>query len=322
MKLGSLFAGIGGFELAATWAGITPVWSNERDKFCCDVLRKNFKHRIIEEDIRKINTADLEPIDILSGGFPCQPFSTAGRRKGTSDDRHLWPEMFRIIRSIRPTFVVGENVRGLVNWGGGLVFESVQADLESEGYETTSYILPACGVNAPHKRERIWIIAHTDRHDAIGQELGKIGSTSNGSQGPEEERERIRRVASRIHDPRTSTNADGTGRRQRNISKKSIGTGFNTGIHHEEFPRTYPNADRVGSEEPRRSIESSHPTTYGTWEASWVVGNDRWPLESPIRNGGDGFSAGLVRSAIAAAGNAIVPQVAYEIFKVIKQINL
>jgi DNA (cytosine-5)-methyltransferase 1 len=101
-------------------------------------------------------------IDIISGGFPCQPYSTAGKRKGKEDERHLWPEMLRAIREIHPRWVVGENVLGLVNWSGGLVFHEVQTDLEAQGYEVFPYVLPACAVNAPHERYRIWFVAYSD----------------------------------------------------------------------------------------------------------------------------------------------------------------
>jgi len=100
-----------------------------------------------------------EPI-VLTGGFPCQPFSLAGKRKGTEDDRHLWPEMLRLIREIAPKYVVGENVGGIISWDGGLVFEQVQTDLEAEGYEVQPFILPACAVNAPHRRDRCWFVAN------------------------------------------------------------------------------------------------------------------------------------------------------------------
>jgi DNA (cytosine-5)-methyltransferase 1 len=102
-------------------------------------------------------------IDILTGGFPCQPYSTAGKRLGKEDDRHLWPEMLRAIREIQPRYVVGENVSGLVNWNGGMVFDEVQADLEAQGYEVRPFILPACAVNAPHRRDRVWFVAYSDK---------------------------------------------------------------------------------------------------------------------------------------------------------------
>ena len=101
-------------------------------------------------------------MDVISGGFPCQPYSTAGKRLGKEDERHLWPEMLRAIREVSPRWVVGENVRGLVNWNDGLVFDEVQADLEAEGYEVQPFLLPACAVNAPHRRDRIWFVAHAD----------------------------------------------------------------------------------------------------------------------------------------------------------------
>ena len=100
-------------------------------------------------------------IDVLTGGFPCQPYSQAGKRLGTEDDRDKWPEMLRAVREIQPTWVVGENVLGLTNWNGGMVFEQVQADLEAEGYEVQSYVLPAAGVGAPHQRYRVFIVAYS-----------------------------------------------------------------------------------------------------------------------------------------------------------------
>ena len=104
---------------------------------------------------------DKERIDILTGGFPCQPFSAAGKRRGTSDNRYLWPEMFRVIKDFKPIWVVAENVRGLLNIEGGMVFDKVLSDLEAAGYEVRAFVIPACAVNAPHRRDRVWIVAHT-----------------------------------------------------------------------------------------------------------------------------------------------------------------
>lgn len=106
---------------------------------------------------------------ILTGGFPCQPFSHAGRRQGTADDRYKWPDMFAVIRNVRPEWVVAENVRGLATWNNGLVLETVCSDLESEGYEVQPLVIPACAVGAPHRRDRIWIVAH--RH-MLGNRAG------------------------------------------------------------------------------------------------------------------------------------------------------
>lgn len=180
-----LFSGIGGFALAAQ-----TVWGEEyenigfcdNDKFCQQVLKKHWPNSPIYGDIRQLTAdtacqrsiedgqnsgrsaqrsarSDLAPL-LITGGFPCQPFSQAGRRKGTADDRHLWPEMFRVIREFAPLWVVAENVRGLVTWNDGMVLEQVCTDLESEGYEVQPFIIPAVALGAPHRRDRIWFVAH------------------------------------------------------------------------------------------------------------------------------------------------------------------
>ena len=163
MNHGSLFSGIGGFDLASEWMGWTNVFHCEIEEFPRKVLEYHFPNSITYEDIKQTDfTIHRGQIDILTGGFPCQPYSAAGKRLGKEDDRHLWPEMLRAVREIQPRWVVGENVRGLVNWNGGLVFEEVQADLENEGYEVQPFILPAAGVNAPHRRDRVWFVAYSN----------------------------------------------------------------------------------------------------------------------------------------------------------------
>lgn len=161
MYHGSLFSGLGGFDLAASWVGWDNTFHSDIDPFCLSILKHHFPNATTYSDIRG---TDFMPwrnrIDVLSGGFPCQPFSQAGKRKGTSDDRHLWPEMLRAIREIRPRWVVGENVLGITNWNGGMVFEQVCADLETENYSVQPFVLPACGANAPHQRYRTWFVAH------------------------------------------------------------------------------------------------------------------------------------------------------------------
>jgi DNA (cytosine-5)-methyltransferase 1 len=165
MRHGSLFSGIGGFDLAAEWCGWENVFHCECNPFGQKVLKHHFPNSISYNDITKTDfTIHRGTIDIISGGFPCQPYSSAGKRLGKEDERHLWPEMLRAIREIQPSWVVGENVRGLTNWNGGLVFDEVQTELEAEGYEVLPFLLPACAVNAPHRRDRIWFIAYSDRN--------------------------------------------------------------------------------------------------------------------------------------------------------------
>jgi DNA (cytosine-5)-methyltransferase 1 len=159
---GSLFSGIGGFDLAAEWAGFENIFHCEWNEFGQKVLKYYWPNAISYADITKTDfTIHRGNIDVLTGGFPCQPYSVAGKRKGKEDDRHLWPEMLRAIREIAPLYIVGENVGGLVSWNGGMVFDEVQTDLENEGYEIQPVILPACAIGAEHRRDRIWIVAYS-----------------------------------------------------------------------------------------------------------------------------------------------------------------
>ena len=161
MKHASLFSGEGGFDLAAEWMGWENRFHCEINDFCKKILKFYWPNAISHGNIKETDfTIYRGLINVLSGGFPCQPYSLAGARKGKEDERHLWPEFFRAIKEIQPDWVVGENVRGIVNWNGGLVFDEVQADLESAGYEVQPFILPASGVGADHIRERVWFVAH------------------------------------------------------------------------------------------------------------------------------------------------------------------
>ena len=154
MKHLDLFSGIGGFALAAAWAGFETIGFAEVDPFCSQVLHKHWPHVRNFGDVKTISA--MENITLITGGFPCQPFSSAGKRKGREDDRHLWPEFNRIIHAIKPTWVVAENVTGIID----LELDNVLDDLETAGYETGTYIIPASAIGAPHRRERVWIVAH------------------------------------------------------------------------------------------------------------------------------------------------------------------
>lgn len=158
----SLFSGIGGLDLAAEMAGIRTVGQCEWADYPTQILEKHWPDVPKWRDIRTLTAESfyektgLRTVDIVSGGFPCQPFSVAGKHGGKDDDRYLWPEMLRVIREICPLWVIGENVPGIVN----LALDTVLADLENEGYEAQPLIVPACGIDAPHKRERVCILAH------------------------------------------------------------------------------------------------------------------------------------------------------------------
>jgi DNA (cytosine-5)-methyltransferase 1 len=299
MNHGSLFSGIGGFDLAAEWAGWNNTFHCEWNPFGQRVLKHHFPKSISYNDITKTDfTIHKGNIDVLSGGFPCQPYSTAGLRKGKEDERHLWPQMLRAIREIKPSWVVGENVRGLVNWGGGLVFDEVQTDLEAEGYEVLPFLLPACAVNAPHRRDRIWFVAYANnegtsaRFGQIQKEDGKISERNNDAELSDSSYGNV-------------TDSDGNGL-QGSIQRKC---NDKQGRHRQ-----------IGITKEHLHFNKS------TMEArKW----DNFPTKPSICGGDDGlpreldgitFSKWKIES-IKAYGNAIVPQVAYEIFKTIKQIE-
>lgn len=167
MRALSLFSGIGGMDLASYWAGIHTAAFCEKEHFCQNVLRNHWPNVPIYDDVKKITKEQLmrdgvitnkEKIDIITGGFPCQPFSIAGKQKSKGDDRYLWPEMHRIIRELKPNWVVGENVVGIVK----LALDDILTDLEKEGYTCRTFVFPVAAVGAPHQRQRVWIVAYSN----------------------------------------------------------------------------------------------------------------------------------------------------------------
>jgi len=183
MKHLDLFSGIGGFALACKWAGIETIGFVEIDSFCQKVLNKNFPNIPIVGDIRDVKEDTFpKPVDIITGGFPCQPFSLAGQRRGEADDRYLWPAMCNVIKEYKPTWVLGENVAGIIS----MAFYQVLSDLEDIGYEAQALVIPACAINAPHKRDRVWFIAHSKSHtldvNVSGQDSQDVKQKCNANQ--------------------------------------------------------------------------------------------------------------------------------------------
>lgn len=198
----SLFSGIGGFDLAAEWVGWKNVFHCEINEFCAQILKYHFPNADHYEDIKTTDfTKWRGKINVLSGGFPCQPFSLAGRRKGAEDDRYLWPQMLRAIQEIKPDWVVGENVAGIITMvqpGKAVelgrsatlfgedykdeeiqqqyVIETVCQDLEHSGYSIQPILIPACAVGAPHRRDRVWFIAN--RTDTGAESMQQAGQNS------------------------------------------------------------------------------------------------------------------------------------------------
>jgi DNA (cytosine-5)-methyltransferase 1 len=284
----SLFSGIGGFDLAAEWMGWKNVFNCEWEEFPRQVLKHHFPNAIQHGDIKELDaTTYAGRIDILTGGFPCQPYSLAGKRKGKEDERHLWPEMLRVIRECSPRYVVGENVRGLVGWNGGLVFEEVCADLEAQGYAVQPFVLPAAGVGScPHRRDRVWFVANsgsTNGKPIIGREWREQSNQRN----------EVRSNLEPISEERTTSNSDGIR------------------LEH----RTQPGSIAEGKREIWKRIAGQSTPT------SWTG----FPTVPPVCGGDDGLPKELDgitfskwrRESIKAYGNAIVPQVALQIFKAI-----
>lgn len=162
LTVGSLFSGIGGMDLGFERAGFHVAWQVESDPFCQAVLKKHWPNAKLYSDIREVKPDELQPVDVLCGGFPCQPVSLSGKQKGQHDERWLWPEFARIVRGIRPAYVVVENVPGLLTVDGGWLFGTILSDLAACGYDAEWQVLPAAAFGAWHRRDRLFIVAYSD----------------------------------------------------------------------------------------------------------------------------------------------------------------
>ena len=174
---GSLFAGIGGFDLGFERAGFQTIWQVERDDFCLELLERYYPNVRRLRDIADAENANLETPTVITGGFPCQPVSIAGQRRAQADARWLWPTMCSIIAKLRPPFVVIENVPGLLSAG----YDEVCADLESEAYAVGTLIIPACAFGYPHLRNRLWILAYTESMRMAGRGAAGCGGSARQS---------------------------------------------------------------------------------------------------------------------------------------------
>jgi DNA (cytosine-5)-methyltransferase 1 len=332
MNHGSLFSGIGGFDLAAEWMGWNNTFHCEWMPFPRKVLNHYWPNSISYEDITKTDfTIHRGTIDILTGGFPCQPYSSAGKRLGKEDERHLWPHMLRVISEVKPTYVVGENVRGLTNWNGGMVFEEVCVDLESQGYEVQPILLPACAVGAPHRRDRVWFVAYNAaysnsrrlerseeiRWNSINAEWeSEFGTATNTNLLRQHERE----CDNEEQSSERGVNAF-------NDLNENDGFKFTTNTERKRF-QSGTNSGEIRIE--KRNVETKRNKS-STWLTS-INKQSNWknfPTQSAICGGDDGLPTKLDRitfpkwraESIKGYGNAIVPQVAYEIFKVIAEMD-
>ena len=346
-------------------------WENvfhcEWNEFGKKVLHHYWPNAESFDDITKTDfTKYANQIDILTGGFPCQPYSQAGKRQGKEDERHLWPQMLRAIREIKPKYIVGENVFGLLNWNGGMVFDEVHSDLEFEGYEVQAVVIPAAAVNAPHGRDRVWFVATNTKHLRCEQcqqqgqsrcgkgvskgicdhgiitntqfkSTGSDGRTNNETEG------NVRRGNEgdvfgtlRGNGITSNTNriSDWGGAKQSSAAHKQGRSGkTNSGIGNEgeqQFIRDIASEGNAADTDLSRCQtkgEQSESTTQNQRIEHPRGGWEQFPTQSPICGGDDGIPTQLDgitfskwrNESIKAYGNAIVPQVAYEIFKAIER---
>ncbi|MEI2273587.1 DNA cytosine methyltransferase [Sphingobacterium sp. ML3W] len=363
LRHGSLFSGIGGFDLASTWMGWENIFSCEIDAFCRKILHYYWPKTKHHDDIYQLNATQYRgQIDIISGGFPCQPFSQSGRRKGKEDDRYLWPQALRIIREARPKWIVLENVAGLftileqenlsemelkeielfctddtqktnstIIQLQRRIIGHIVSDIQSAGYilprpqDGTPIILciPACAVDAPHRRDRIWFIAHTEH---FADRKYNDRPTDFRSMGHDQKRWHVTAAPCKGWNPdhgctgRTYSSYQGQEEEQGNCRPKTFEKHDGNTISCNN-----PQDDHTAREIDESPIKGSSDNGHGYRIPNW----DEWPTQSPIYRRDDGISGGLDGIALSkwrtqshkGYGNAIVPQVALQLFRAIETVD-
>ena len=286
MKVLDLFSGIGGFSLGLERAGMETLAFCEKEPFCQKVLQKHWPDVPIFDDIRSLSVHDLEQKpDLVCGGYPCQPFSVAGKQRGSEDDRHLWPEMLRVIQECRPTWVIAENVAGHIRLG----LDKVLFDLETEGYFAQPFVIPACAINAPHRRDRVWIVGYAE-HD--GSPATSVGGK------PQKDGDRAQKG------PAETVESEGAGRR----------------ANHEALADSRCTRVQVGiPEQAQRQKRQSKKLNNRSHRFDGGTGGGFWAVEPGVGRVADGVPARVDR--IKALGNAVVPQIPELIGRVIMHIE-
>ena len=348
MTHGSLFSGIGGFDLAAEWMGWENIFQVEWDKYCQKVLAKNFPNVKRYGDIKEFDGTKYRGlVDILTGGFPCQPFSVAGKQKGSGDDRYLWPERLRVIREVRAPFVVGENVPGIIR----MELDNICIALEGEGYEVQPFIIPSASIGAWDKRERVWIIAYNHSFRCSNEQKENRQSLSNGIRiNKAQEQKRGEQQCGFMQSDSIITDNNNEGLPQSGYEPKqqeiyaelgaqhcdrinsninsidSDNAGYNTGtISQQQKTEVQFNniADTISSGRENRLHGRESERTAGEcgngfkksdwWERDWIeVASELCRSNARIPNRMD---------RIKSLGNSVNPYVPYQIFKAIEQFN-
>ena len=319
-KLLDLFSGIGGFSLAADKFGIETIAFVEKEPFCQKVLKKHWNDVPIIDDIRKIKGEDYDSATIVSGGFPCQPFSIAGKRKGQDDDRYLWDETIRVVAECKPRWFIGENVDGLVNIQDGMVLRQVQDDLEKEGFQVQCLVIPASGVGAWHQRKRVWIIAYSE-HNGLYRPKGD--ATIKSSNQSEEwvsigDDKNVSNPNSILREGRRTIAQSGENKIWGFCNEKSEQTSYDLWSETVRCDVVSGEKEDVSDTDKQRTqiqIEGKQPSikvSGSTEQKSW------WQTQSELCGVPNGVSYELHSdrtNRIKALGNSIVPQIAEQLFK-------
>jgi len=287
-----LFSGIGGFALGLEATGyFRTIQFVENEKWCQKILNKNFPKVPIHDDIKTYNTYKGVEADVVVGGFPCQPFSVAGKQKAIQDDRHLWPDMFRVIRQTKPIWVIGENVRNIVSISDGMVLEQVYLDLESQGYEVQSFIIPASAVNAPHQRYRTWIVAYSECNEHRKEIRRSSEETSE---------------VQREHRQNDNQSRQFSGASAVRFSNKGYDDVAHTDSRSKE---TFDKEKVLGKQNRKKQTER--------YSNGNLQVRGQWNTEPNVGRVANGISNRVDR--LKGLGNAIVPQIAYQIGKAIME---
>ncbi len=305
----SLFSGIGGMDLAAEWAGFRTVGQCEFADYPTKVLEKHWPDVPRWRDIRTLTRGDFyaktgrRTVDVISGGFPCQPFSTAGKRRGKEDDRYLWPEMLRVVSKLRPTWVVGENVAGIIN----MALDTTISDLEAQGYAVQPIVLPACAIGAPHQRNRVAILAHAGHNVFSGRESAEEGSAGQTCNEPES----CGGYVANTHCIRPGKNNNQPDLNKKWDNKTQKSTGGTEPRRIRPSGSNVPNTNSQGRERLRSA---------GTKRITQPPCGNWWDAEPNVGRVANGVPNRVDR--LRCLGNAVVPQQFYPIFQAIADIEL
>lgn len=301
----SLFSGIGGLDLAAEWAGFKTVGQCEFADYPARVLEKHWPDVPRWRDIRTLTGGSfcertgLHTVDVISGGFPCQPFSVAGKQRGEEDDRYLWPEMVRVIAELRPAWVVGENVAGIIN----MALDKVLSDLESQGYATRTFLIPAAGVNAPHQRYRTAIVACSKGCYSGGLPVRKETKKSGFVSGSEDVSDSYGTGCKELYFPGITD------------KERFTGGGTDEGVVCNTAGQGLSNRPSEKVEELREEQEPERPN----FRRGEPDGSRQWAVEPNVGRVAHGIPNRVDR--IKCLGNAVVPQQFYPVFKAVAEIE-